>query len=403
MLIKLFIVFFAACFLQTFSFGIEKKVQVRTNTSLQSYDVSYESGVYSIELSDKTVEFIDFSEINSIIKDDLKKRYIFSDTNRNVQNIYALEQEDRNTSTYSVREKERRSSIISNKLEWCRANKSCDSKIEDYQEKLKNLKEEIVTSRKVGSCVDLNDEDTISEILHQNKNSALNYRVSYEEYLKLDESYCNAVSGILATHLELAGLEEGKDYNFSAGPSHVFIELPKQDKIIDPTMAQFFKKGSSAHSYLLMQGGFVGSRHELGKYLYANRESFIYKGKLGKELKASLKTSNPEESFVGILEKIYYGRKTTSENGLIKVAQEMRDKNLRELTNQHKLKYNENYSKMADFISEQNHSLECSGPILKPESINHCEGWVARDKKTDSFLGDFLAVFGFDPVKKVKN
>jgi len=385
------------------TFAVDKKVQVKTNGKTHSYDVNYKEGIYSIKLKEKKVEFIDFSKINSILEKDLDGKFTYVSDQENVQSIYTLEQADRNATTYSLSEKEKQSTVLKNKLEWCKNNKSCDESVELLQSKVDTRKEEIDSSRKIGSCLDLNNEEVLNEILWQNKKSASNYRVSYDEYLRLDESYCNAVSGILATHLEMAGLEEGKDYNFSAGPSHVFIELPKQNKIIDPTMAQFFKKGSGAHSYLMMQGGFVGSREELGKYLYANRDSFIYKGQMGKDLKAALETAEPEKNFVGILEKMYFGKNTSNENGLVKVAQEMRDKNLAELANQHKLKYNENYAKMAYFISEQNHLLKCNGPILKSKYVNSCATWKGEDKKTDSFLGNFMAVIGFDPVKKVKN
>ncbi len=87
------------------------------------------------------------------------------------------------------------------------------------------------------------------------------------KFLGIDGAYCNTATGVVSSLMDELGFTRGQDYLVQGSEAHVFITLPKEGKIIDPTFAQFFNKGSEASKLLLAQNGFAGTPEDLWRFV----------------------------------------------------------------------------------------------------------------------------------------
>lgn len=202
---------------------------------------------------------------------------------------------------------------------WCKKNdslklKDCANILENYQsnkEQLESrLKSDILEHQQ---CLKKTPTANIaSKILPLTKRILPHYKGGVEK-LSIDGPYCNIATGLTSAILDDLGFVRGQDYLFQSGASHVYLTLPKENKIIDPTFAQFFKKNSLAYQMIMQNSGFVGTPKYLFDFLYEHRRDLshcsddqkgcrdnFYANKL-KEIKAN---SNPVEARAA-LEKLF--------------------------------------------------------------------------------------------------
>src|SRR3989344_29411 len=89
---------------------------------------------------------------------------------------------------------------------------------------------------------------------------------------RIDKASCVLGSGVVSILLQSQGDVSGKDYEVRSARAHVYIWLPEESLIVDPTFPQFFKENSVAYNIAMSQSGFIGTMDELRQFLLEHRK-----------------------------------------------------------------------------------------------------------------------------------
>ncbi len=153
----------------------------------------------------------------------------------------------------------------------------CKKLLLEIPQRIKNLTNELnnFEARK-NNCFKEHTISSIAKNVLPITNAVINSYHPGRQNLSIAGPYCNIGAGITSAVLDELGFERGKDYLFQAGMGHVYLTLPKENKLIDPTFAQFFIPNSKTQNQILEKSGFIGTPDELFSYLYDHREDLQF-------------------------------------------------------------------------------------------------------------------------------